>query len=55
MPPILQARRATKEIAKLYLNGDKDTLILGDPAKYVKEGKVLKRHRTEEASLPFLL
>ena len=62
MPPILQARRANKEMAKMYLNGDKDASlpehslpILGDRAKYVKEGKVLKRHRTEDTTLPFLL
>lgn len=53
MPPIIRANRATKEIAQLYLNGDKEALllkhllpILGDRAKYSKEGKVLKRYRT---------
>ena len=62
MPPIMQTKRATKEIAQLYLNGDKDALlpkhslpILGDRAKYSKEGKVLKRYQTEDVSLPFLL
>ena len=62
MPPIMQAKQATKEIAQLYLNGDKDALvpkhslpILVDQAKYSKKGKVLKCYRTEDVSLPFLL
>ncbi len=62
MPPVLQATRAVQEIAKIYVNGDKDTslsrhtlLILGDRAAYAKEGKVLKCQRTENVRLPFLL
>ena len=62
MPPILQGTRACKEIAKLYLEGDKDASvrkhalpILGDRATYAREGKVLKRKRTEDVTLPFLL
>ena len=58
----MQAKLATKEIAQLYFNGDKDALlpkhslpILRDRAKYSKEGKVLKRYQTEDVSLPFLL
>ena len=62
MPPVLQATRAVKEIAKIYVNEDKDASlpkhalpILGDRAAYAKEGKVLKRQRTEDVRLPFLL
>lgn len=62
MPPVLQATRAVKEIAKIYINGDKDAAlskhalpILGDRAAYVREGKVIKRQRTEDVRLPFLL
>ena len=62
MPPVLQATRAVQEIAKIYVNGDKDTSlsrhtlpILGDRAAYAKEGKVQKRQRTENVRLPFLL
>lgn len=62
MPPVLQARRAIKEAADIYLNGDKQALlpkhslpILGDGAKYSREGKVLKRLRTEDVRLSFLL
>ena len=62
MPPVLQGTRAIKEIAQIYLNGDKDnglpkhvSPILGQRAKFAKEGKVLKRLRTEDVRLPFLL
>jgi hypothetical protein len=50
MPPILEF----KEIAKIFINGDKE-LSLGSRAKYSQESKVLKRLRTEEPRLPFLL
>ena len=53
MPQIIRAKRATKEIAQLYLNFDKKALlpkhslpILGDRAKYSKEGNVQKPYRT---------
>ena len=56
----MQAKQATKEIAKLYLNSDTDALlpkhslpILGDWAKYSRGGGLLKRYRTEDVSLPF--
>ncbi len=62
MPPVLQGTQAIKEIAQIYLDGDKDSSlpkhalpILGDRAKFAKEGKVLKRQRTEDVRLPFLL
>ena len=62
MPPVLQGTRAVKEIAQRYLDGDKEASlpkhalsILGDRAKFVKEGKVLKRQCIEDVRLPFLL
>ncbi len=62
MPPILQTNRAIKEVADIYLNGNqKSSLpkhsfpILGDRAKFTCEGKVMKRHRTEDVRLPYLL
>ena len=60
MPPVLEATRAVKEIAKIYVNGDKGASflnhalpIVGDRAAYTKEGKVLKRQRTEDVRPPF--
>ena len=62
MPPILQANRAIKEVAEIYLNGNQKALlpkhslpILGDRAKFTREGKVMKRQRNEDIRLPFLL
>ena len=62
MPPVLQGTQAIKEIAQIYLDGDKETSlpkhalpILGGHAKFAKEGKVLKLQHTEDVRLPFLL
>ena len=62
MPPILQANHAIKEVVDMYLNvNQKASLpkhslpILGDHAKFTREGKVMKRHRTEDVRLPYLL
>ena len=62
MPPILQANHAIKEVVDMYLNvNQKASLpkhslpILGDRAKFTREGKVMKRHRTEDVRLPYLL
>ena len=62
MPPVLQGARAIEEIAQIYLDGDKDSSlpknalpILGDRAKFAKEGKVLRRQRTDDIRLRFLL
>jgi hypothetical protein len=62
MPPILECDRAVKEIAEIFIKGDKElslpkhaTPTLGSRAKYSQESKVLKRLRTEEPRLPFLL
>ena len=62
MPPAPQGTRAIKEIAQIYLDEDKDNglskqvlPILGDCAKFAKEGKVFKRLQTEDVCLPFLL
>jgi hypothetical protein len=62
MPPIMQCGRAVKEIAEMFINGDKELFlpkhaipILGDRAKYSQESKVMKRLRTEDPRLPFLL
>lgn len=62
MPPILQANRAIKEVAEIFLNGNqkaslpKHSLpILGDRAKFIREGKVMKRQHNEDVRLPFLL
>ena len=62
MPPILQANRAIKEVAEIYLNGNqkaslpKHSLpILGDRAKFTREEKVMKGQRNEDVRLPFLL
>ena len=62
MPSCPQSGRVVKEILEIYLNGNKDHAIsshavpvLGDRAKYVREGKVMKRLRTDDVRLPFLL
>ena len=62
MPPILQANRAIKEVAEIYLNGNQEALlpkhslpILGDRVKFTREGKVMKRQCNEDIRLPFLL
>jgi hypothetical protein len=54
--------RAIKDVAEMYLNGNKKASlpkhslpILGDRAKFSREGKVMKRHRTEDVRLPYLL
>lgn len=62
LPPCESAGRAIKGIARLYLEGDKDSKlrkhappILGDRAKFKREGKVMKRHREEDCRLNYLL
>ena len=62
MPPILQANRAIKEVAEIYLNGNqkaslpKHSLpIFGHREKFRRDGKVMKEQRNEDVRLPFLL
>ena len=62
LPPCQNADCAVKEIANIYLEGDKDhklsrhtAPILGDRAKFRRESKVMKRLRQEDARLNYLL
>lgn len=57
-----KADRAVREIAKIYLDGDKQAKlpkhsfpILGDRAKYKREGKVMSRLQHEDGRLSFLV